>query len=63
MPFPLENGAISGAVAAVIDCSVNVVCHVWQVELASHGVIYATLAGIYNQSRVMSEVEAWKKGI
>lgn len=63
MAFPYGAGAISGAVAAVVDCPVHLVGNVLPVELGSHGVVNATCAWVSRQLRVTREVkEAWTKG-
>lgn len=62
--FSLEAGAASGAVMEVSNCPLHVVGNVLPVDLASHGVAQATLAGVSRQFWIMRKVkESWTKGI
>lgn len=62
LEFILEAHAVSGAVAAVADSPVNVAGNVCPVDLASHGLVHETPAGMYRLFWVMREVrEAWSK--
>lgn len=64
MALPLEAGAIFGAVATVTNCRVNFVGKVLPVELASHSVLHATLAGVSRRFWLMrNEKEVLTKGI
>lgn len=58
MVFSLEERTIYGVVEAVADQHVNVVGHVWKVELESHDVVHVTLAMVFDQFQVMREVKS-----
>lgn len=50
----LEVSSVYGAFKAAADCRVNVVGHMWPLELASHSVILAKLDRVSSQFRILS---------
>lgn len=42
----LETGSVCSPVAAVADCRVDHIGHLWPVELTFHSVVHVTLAGV-----------------
>lgn len=57
MTLRSETRSAFGALTAVINCSVDVVAHMWPVELMSNTVTHAMLAEAPRQFPIICEVE------
>lgn len=54
---PLKVSSVYRALMAVATSPVDIVDYMWPVELTSHDVVHAMLAGASRQSWIMSQVE------
>lgn len=64
MALPFEASSVYGTFTAVPDCLVDVVGHVWPVDLTCQIVVHAMLAGVSHQFRVFCKgEEAWSERI
>lgn len=59
-----KASSVCSAFTAAADCLKNVVGHVQPVQLTSHSVVHATLAGMYDQFWITGQVkEAWSEPV